>query len=1041
MYKIFFNSLFALGLAFCFQTTLFAQQTAVYRDAQEHYKRGVEFYEQALYGKAQDEFQRVLDATANLTTQPIPTWVLQAEMYRGITALRLDHADAEKELLHFVQRYEPHPLASKAYLELGRYYYNEGKYDVAAQYLSKVPLQGLSNKEIQEIKFKQGYALFVENKFDKAAAYFQQTRSDQKSDYYAQSNYYFGICMFLDNKYGEALNSFKIVAKTNRYGSIVPVYICQIMFMQKNYKGVIEDGEVFMKDTKIREREQIAQLVGQSYFETGDYTKALPALEEYVSKSPKVSKESMYQLAYTQYKNKKYQEAIAGFEQLNSLDSELGQNALYNLADCHLKTNNKQAARSAFQRASQMKYNAATQEDALINYAKLSYELGFDTDAIGALQKIALTSSYYNESQNLLSNIFLNTRDYNKALEILRNMPNKNAKLKETYQKVAYYRAVQLYNDKKFDDAIKLCDESLEINAHYETTALSHFWRAEASYQLERLDESIESYKAYLSVSGVAKQLPANSTAGVAHYGLGYNYIKKGDYPDAATAFGNAVSELEKMFKQNKANDDYLKIIYPDALLRAGDCYLYQNKYDKAGGYYDRIIESKYSNQDYAVYQKSLILGIKRDYGGQVALLDRLINNYPQSTYIDDALFAKGVTQMNNKQFDLAHNAFHTLVYEHDGSEFTNRALLKMGIIARSQNRKEEAKNYYKTAIRNNPQSEEAQDAYAGLEEICLEEGNPDECIVFWESISGQKISDMAKDTLLYKAAEKRFLANDWAASIDAFTKYLNQFPSGINHVKAHYYRAEANFELKQYDAAYGDYSKLSDENNPAFAKEAHYQAARIAYHIKQDHVAAYKFFGRLEPLVQDDEQKRFEALQFKMRSGFFAKQYPDVPSMVERFLKETRATNADKGEAYYYAGKSFFELKNYRTAETNLQQNISLSEENAMSAEARYLLAYIKYLERDLDNALEMSFKTGKEIPNQTYWLVKVYILIADIYTEKSNLFQAKATLQSIVDNYEGDQALLNEAKAKLENVKKLESGKSKIQDGGNKKIEIIND
>ena len=54
---------------------------------------------------------------------------------------------------------------------------------------------------------------------------------------------------------------------------------------------------------------------------------------------------------------------------------------------------------------------------------------------------------------------------------------------------------------------------------------------------------------------------------------------------------------------------------------------------------------------------------------------------------------------------------------------------------------------------------------------------------------------------------------------------------------------------------------------------------------------------------------------------------------------------------------------------------------------------------------------------------------MLADIYAEKDNLFQAKATLQSIIDNYDGDQKLIDEAKQKLELVIQAEQNKTKLK------------
>ncbi len=50
-----------------------------------------------------------------------------------------------------------------------------------------------------------------------------------------------------------------------------------------------------------------------------------------------------------------------------------------------------------------------------------------------------------------------------------------------------------------------------------------------------------------------------------------------------------------------------------------------------------------------------------------------------------------------------------------------------------------------------------------------------------------------------------------------------------------------------------------------------------------------------------------------------------------------------------------------------------------------------------------EPTFEFIDEFSSYDYWLAKSFILLADIYTITGDLFQAKQTLQSIIDNYEG--------------------------------------
>ena len=53
----------------------------------------------------------------------------------------------------------------------------------------------------------------------------------------------------------------------------------------------------------------------------------------------------------------------------------MAQNAYYHSADSYLQTDQKTAALNAFKRAAEMKFDPIIAEDALLNYARLSYEI------------------------------------------------------------------------------------------------------------------------------------------------------------------------------------------------------------------------------------------------------------------------------------------------------------------------------------------------------------------------------------------------------------------------------------------------------------------------------------------------------------------------------------------------------------------------------------------------------------------------------------------------------------------------------------------
>ena len=93
-------------------------------------------------------------------------------------------------------------------------------------------------------------------------------------------------------------------------------------------------------------------------------------------------------------------------------------------------------------------------------------------------------------------------------------------------------------------------------------------------------------------------------------------------------------------------------------------------------------------------------------------------------------------------------------------------------------------------------------------------------------------------------------------------------------------------------------------------------------------------------------------------------------------------------------------------------------------SGEASYRKAEIRFFQADYD-AAERVIESITAAPVSDYWLAKSFILWADIFHARGNNLQAKQTLQSIIDNYEGDdlvQLALQKRNAILEEEKPVQ-------------------
>lgn len=1012
---------------------LVAQETARYRDAHAHFKRGMDFYEQELFGKAREELDLAAQAAVSPLDTDLPEWQEQAQLYAGLSALFLERPDAEQRLTRFIKIHAPSRLATLAAFELADYYFKKRSYAQAIKYYNLIDanaMLSLSNKEIAKMKFQEGYAYFVRKEFRSAGLLFREL-TELPGEYQAPANYYYGLTAYFQDDWNTALDYFERVSKSAQYSKVVPYYLCQLYFAREEYDKLIDYAKEALKRGRLDNEKEVKQLLGQAYFEKQAYQEALPYLAAYVKESSKVSREALYQLGFTQYQLKQYEAAISSFKDLNVLQNEMGQNALYNVGDCHLKLGNKKAARSSFQLASQLDADRSTKNDALINYAKLSYELGFDNDAINALRAVTITSTHYEEAQALLSKVFINTKDYKSALEILRSM-EKTAKMQETYQKVAYFRGVQLFQAKQFAEAEQLFGESLTAGSHTETTALAHFWKAEGYYRRGAYDAAIKEYLKFASVAPNAPQLPANSSIGTANYGLGYSYLRKENYGLATDYFAKAAEYIRK--KRRNINDDYvLRSVYPDALLRAGDGHLKERNYKSADKFYGVVGQQNLSGADYALYQQSVISSLQSDFSKQLRLLDQLIRKYPQSGHKDDAMFAMGMAYRKVNNSAEARNTFDRILstYQPAESEFVNKALIQLGVLALAEGRDGQAIEYYKRAFSNNPQGESANDALALLQEAYIEMGDADGYFQFLESVPNYSISEGGQDTVLYKTALKRYRDSDFTGAILAYDKYISRFPSGSYLKKARFERANAHYELENYNDALADYAWLSENGMPGFAMLINKRAARITYSMLGDFEQAYVFFGRLRT-VAEDEETRFTALEYQALSAYNIEKWEVLPPLAEAIYKDPLAANIDKANAQFFKGKGLLAQNLKAAAKSAFEKAIALEGRDDFMAEARYRIARITYQMGDLEKAEALFAQYNESMTSQLDWLARIFILSAEVDAAQGEYIQAKSTLNSLLQNYRGDEAILQDARQKLAEVERKEAEGSKLRRGG---------
>ncbi|MBS1659810.1 MAG: tetratricopeptide repeat protein, partial [Bacteroidetes bacterium] len=432
--------LFVIGLSI----SSFAQQTRYYDDPQASFRQGKEFFDHEYYSLAFPIFRDLKYSLRETDKSNNAVEYQDVKYYYVVCALEQNDKTAVTLAQDYINLENNAPRVGMISFHLAEYYFRQKDYTAALKAYEKADIDNLGNKDIADMKFHQGYCYFTKKQFDNALPLFNAIRQLPKDPNYIDANYYYGFICFYQKKYNDALAAFKVVEDNPTYEKVVPYYVANIYLVQGDKDKAIAYAEARLKKGNQYYEAELRQLVGHGYYEKQDFAKALPYLEQYVSMSKKVSKEDLYELSYCYYQTKNWNKAIDGFKQLGGSQDSLAQNSMYMLGDAYLKTAQKANARNAFLFCSMNSSNPRQKEISKFNYAKLSYELGYQDVALTELQGFLQqypNSEYAQEGTELLVGVLAGTNNYRDALTLLDSLSRPSQNTRKLIPRILYGRA------------------------------------------------------------------------------------------------------------------------------------------------------------------------------------------------------------------------------------------------------------------------------------------------------------------------------------------------------------------------------------------------------------------------------------------------------------------------------------------------------------------------------------------------------------------------------------------------------------------------
>ena len=936
--------------------------------------------------------------------------IQEADYMLVYSAYEQGRPNAVELLKDYLDVYPASRHADEVNFLIGSAHFGQGEYQKAIFWFNESNIDMLSPEQQEAYCFRLAYSLLQIGDMEKARGYF--ARIEQIGTKYREaSTYYVAYIDYATGKYNNALVEFTRLKDLPDYKERSLYYITQIYFIQNKYEKVISEGKELLASYPDSENNsEVYRIMGNAYYHLGNEDQAINMLSKYVSSTDSPLRGDLYILGVCYFIKGNYSSAVNALGRTVRENDALSQNAYLYLGQSYLKLKDKNNARMAFEAAATSSFDKQVKEAAMYNYALLIHETAFT----GFGESVTIFEDFLNDFPNskyadkvndYLVEVYLTTKNYQAALNSIDKIKHPSTKILEAKQDILFQLGTQAFTNMELDKAVDLFSRAISLGAYnLESRNDAYFWRGESYYRQGEYNKAISDYRTYLNNT---RQRNTDMYA-LAHYNLGYSYFKLKEYGEALNRFRQYVN-LESN-QQTPA--------YADAYNRIGDCLFHNRQFAMAEENYTRAAQLQPSAGDYSVYQKGFLLGLQKDYKGKISVMDRLIREFPESQYVDDALFEKGRSYVLLDNNQAAAASFEQLMRDFPQSSLARKAGVQLGLIYFNDNQPEKAADAYKSVISNYPGSEEAKVALQDLKSVYIELNDINSFAAYANSLGGNVRFEVSEqDSLTYLAAEKLFMRGDNEGARRSLTNYLQTFPQGAVSSNANFYLASIAFAKKDLEEAKRLFSLVLESGDTKFREESWARKAEIEY-LDKDYAAAMESFKHLQAVAENPENKEAAKLGL-MRCAELIGQPQEALLAANDLLKEPKLSPEIMSEARYVRAKAYISLKQENKALADLKE-ISKDTRTIHGAEAKYLLAQLYYDNKDDKNAETVLMNFIENGTPHQYWLARGFILLADIYIRQGDDFQARQYLTSLQNNYKGDDEIAAMIEDRLGKLKK---------------------
>jgi tetratricopeptide (TPR) repeat protein len=981
-----------------------AQSTMSYTTPEAHFRNGLEYYEKSNFVASRQEFGEFLNSQDKLLSTSDYNKVT-AEYYVAVTGLYLNYPEAEVQVDRFVKNHAEHPKAQQIYGDLGRYYYEAGEYDKAITYLEKAVNVAGNNARKMESKYQLAMSYYNTKQVDLALPLFNEVKNDASFANAGDASFYAGVINYQKNKFEEAYRDFSRIQDHPYYKDEAPNWIISSLYQLKKYDELLAYGEKILTQQRGNNKlDDVALYVAEVYYEKGDYEGAVKAYDRLKRMKAGVLPPAVtLHHGHALFRTNNYESAINTLKSVSNGKDSVSQYSSYLLGISYLKTSSLSNALTSFGSASKLDFNQVVKEESLFNHAKIQLDLGNSNEAVKELNDFNVkypNSKHADETTELIADGYAGANNNLAAIKYIEGLSKRNAKINGTYQKLTFNQGVAEFNQERYSPALGYFDKSLKFPIDESLFTSASYYKAESLTGLKKSDEAVALY------TQISKSAKSGVFGRKSLYALGYHYYNLKKYSQALGYFKEFVRNTEGIESQ----------VIEDAYVRLADCYLAGKNYSEAINTYDQVAAKGKVDKEYALFQKGRAYVYMNRQQEARRQFELLISGYPGSRYLDDAYFQLADIDFKNGNYSPAVKGFTRMINEKPKSYLIPSALLRRAQSYYNLQVYEQAIVDFKKVLTEYPDSPSASSALEGIQESYTAVGRPEEFTQILGVVRKSNPGNEKLEEVEFENVRNLYYAEKYENARQSLLEFLNSYPSSKHQYDARYFIASSYDKLGRVSEALQYYAKVVQDNRSSFIGAAAQRSAELEIERGNFSNAVTNF----RVLLNNSENKKdqTQALIGLMDTYYSLKSYDSTLYYAREVINVGNVAPDAQGKAQLYLGKVPYDRGDLVKAADEFKK-LAATSKDEYGAEASYWAAVILTKNKKYKEAEAAIIEMGRNFEGYDFWRVRSFILLADAYMGMNDAGQAKATLKSIIENSD-DQEAVELAKTKLAQFEK---------------------